>query len=115
MLGRLVLLLAQIIAGWGLAPRLVQMVPKFGEFRIFIYAIVFAVIVWIVGVIGGLVLKDVAKPSPAALSMALVGALIGAGLTLIPQVTGAVASLVAGVPHNAYPLAGAVLGYALKR
>jgi len=116
MLGRLILLLIQIAVGWTLAPVVARYLPPLGQLRIFAFALIFAIIVWLVGVIGSLVLKDVAKPSPAALTMALLGALLGAGLTLVPQVTGAVAGLIkGGVPLLVWPLAGAVLGYALKR
>lgn len=115
MLGRLVLILLQIAVGWFVAPLIVSKLPQFGQLTIFIYAAVFAIIVWLIGFIGALVLKDVAQPSPATLTFALVGGLIGAGLTLVPQVTGFVATIIKGVPTLAYPLAGAVLGYALKR
>ncbi|MEZ5842311.1 MAG: hypothetical protein R3D27_01080 [Hyphomicrobiaceae bacterium] len=116
MLGRLILLLVQVAVGWTLAPVAARYLPPLGQLRIFVYALIFAVIVWVVGIIGSLVLKDVAKPSPAALTFAIVGALIGAGLTLVPQVTTAVAGVLkGGIPVLVWPLAGAVLGYALKR
>lgn len=115
MLGRLVLILLQIAACWFLGPLIVSKLPQLGGLNIFLFAAVFAILVWLLGFLGALVLKDVAQPSPATLSFALVGALIGAGLTLVPQVTGFVATFVKGVPTLAYPLAGAVLGYAIKR
>ena len=115
MLGRLVLLVIQLAAGWGLAPFVVRYVPGFGKLDIFVYALVFAVLIWLVGIIGALVLKDVAQPSPATLTVALVGALIGAGLTLIPAIPQAVAGVLPGLPARAYPLIGAVIGYAVKR
>jgi hypothetical protein len=76
---------------------------------------VFAIIVWLLGFIGSVVLKDVGQPSPATLTVALVGALIGAGLTLIPEVTSAVGRIVPRVTKEAFPLIGAVIGYMIKK
>mgnify|MGYP000851924230 CR=1 FL=1 len=115
MIGRLLLILVQLGLGWVLAPMIMAKLPGFGTLNIFVYAVVFAVLVWLTGMIGAVVLKDVAQPTPSTLSIALLGALIGAGLTLVPDVTKAVASVVKGVPLHAYPLIGAVLGYAVKR
>ena len=75
----------------------------------------FSILVWLTGMVGAVVLKDVAQPTPSTLSVALIGALIGAGLTLVPDITKAVSGLAKGVPLHAYPLIGAVLGYAVKR
>ena len=115
MIGRLVLILIQLGLGWVLAPMIMAKLPAFGALNIFVYAAVFAVLVWLIGMLGSIVLKDVAQPTPSTLSVALVGALIGAGLTLVPDVTKAIGSVIKGVPLHAYPLLGAVLGYAVKR
>lgn len=115
MLGRLVLVLLQIVAGWQIAPLIAKHIPALGSLQIFVYAALFALIIWIVGIIGAQVLKDVGTPSPTVLTWALIGGLIGAALTLVPQVTGAVASVIPNVPKFAYPLIGAVLGYLVKR
>ncbi|MFM1815613.1 MAG: hypothetical protein RLZ98_2308, partial [Pseudomonadota bacterium] len=90
--------------------------PALGALQIFAFALVCAVIVWLVGVIGAQVLKDVSTPSSAVLTAAVVGGLIGAALTLVPQVTTFVAAIAKGsIPKFAYPLLGAVLGYLVKR
>ena len=115
MLGRLILILIQLALGWFLGPLIVAKIPAFGALNIFVYAVVFAVLVWLIGFLGAIVLKDVAQPSPSTLTVALVGALIGAGLTMVPDVMKAIAGVVKGVPPLAYPLIGAVLGYAVKR
>ena len=115
MLGRLILVLIQLALGWFLGPLIVAKIPSFGALNIFVYAVVFAIVIWLIGMLGAIALKDVAQPSPATLTVALVGALIGAGLTLVPDVMKAIASVVKGVPATAYPLIGAVLGYAVKR
>lgn len=115
MIGRLILILVQLGLGWVLAPMIMAKLPSFGTLNIFVYAVVFAVLVWLTGMVGAVVLKDVAQPTPSTLSVALIGALIGAGLTLVPDITKAVSGVVKGVPLHAYPLIGAVLGYAVKR
>lgn len=117
MLGRLILLLVQLAAGWYAGPQVMARLtlPKLGTFDIFAYAVLFAIIVWLVGVVGAFVLKDVAQPSAGTMTVALIGALIGAGLTLFPDVTKAVSGVIKGVSPLAYPLVGAVLGYAIKR
>ena len=117
MLPRIVLTLMQLGVGWSLAPQARALVPlKLGALDIFILAVVVAVLVWLTGHIGALVLKETPSPSPATLSTVLIGALVFAALTLVPQVTGALAGLGGGrIPLAAYPLIGAVLGYLVKR
>jgi hypothetical protein len=115
MLGRLVLLLLQIAVCWFAGPEIFKNLPQLGQLTIFVQGVVFAILTWLVGIVGAIVLKDVAQPSAGTLTAALICALIGAGLTLIPDVTKAIGSVVRGVPLLAYPLVGAVLGYAIKR
>lgn len=117
MLGRLVLALIQLAAGWYGAPKLMALVnlPKMGSLTIFAYAALFAIIVWLIGVVGSLVLKDVAKPSPSTLAFALLGAALLAGLTMVPDAMKAIAKVIPGVPKLVFPLIGAVVGYAIKR
>jgi len=115
MLGRLILILVQLAAGWFAGPIIAQNVPKFGTLDIFIMAVIFAIFVWLLGILGAVVLNGVAQPSSATLTYALVVALIGAGLTLVPQVKSVIAAVIPGVPDRAYPLIGAVIGYAIKK
>ena len=72
--------------------------PKLGSLDIFVYAVVFAILVWLIGMLGAIVLKDVAQPSAATLSIALAGGLIGAGITLVPDLMKAIAAVAKGVP-----------------
>lgn len=114
MLGRLVLLLLQIAGGHFLTPIIAGHVPVPGEFSLFVYAIIAAIVVFLIGLLAAQVVKDVAQPSPATLSSALIFALVGAavatwGPSLVPQ-----------IPWNKAPdrwivLAGAILGYLAKR
>lgn len=114
MLGRLVLLFLQIVAGWFGAPILRSYIPVSGVFDLFIYAAIFAIIVYVVGILAALVVKDVGSPSPATLTTALVVALIAAafatwGMDLIPQIPGSTIS------KRGIVLAGAILGYFIRR
>ena len=116
MLGRIILLLFQLAVGWISAPHIMRYVSvDLGKAEIFIYGLRFAVIAWILGVLGALILKDVARPSGSTLALAVAAALIFAALTFVPEVTQAVGQVARGLPNLAYPLIGAVLGYAIKR
>jgi hypothetical protein len=114
MLGRLILLFLLIVAGWFGGPIVRSYIPVSGVFDLFIYAAIFAIIVYVTGILASLIVKDVAAPSPATLSRALVGSLIAAafatwGMDLIPQIPGSTIS------KRGIVLAGAILGYFIRR
>ncbi|MCL4767657.1 MAG: hypothetical protein KJZ80_15635 [Hyphomicrobiaceae bacterium] len=111
MLGRLVLILLQLAVGWFGAPQVLRYVPVGGDAQIFVYAVAAAIIVWLVGMIGAQVLKDVATPSAGTLAAALLGGLIGAALVVF-KIN---AMVPVNVPPLLWPLGLATLGYALKK
>lgn len=113
MLGRLVLLLVQFAAGYYAGPVLASYLPKPDVLDIFILALVYAVVVWLVGFIGSVIIKDVGQPSPATLTVSIAVALLFAGLTFIAPVMSAVNAVVS-VPRTIYPLIGALLGYTFR-
>lgn len=115
MLPKVVLILLQAAAGYFATPWIRRYLPGFGAADMFVLAVALAVLVWLIGVLGSVVLKDVAAPSPAVLTAALIGALAMAALTLVPPVTTAIASVIKGIPLTAYPLLGAIAGYNLRR
>lgn len=115
MLGRLLLLILQLAICWFAGPEIFKKLPQMGQLNIFLQAVVFAILVWLIGAVGSIVLKDVAMPSVRTLTAALVLALVFAGLTLVPEITRAIGNVVRGIPLLAYPLVGAVLGYAIRR
>ena len=117
MLPRIILTIAQLAIGWTFSGQVRAWVPlNIGALEIFLIAVVIAILVWITGHLGALVLKDTPPPSAATLTACLVLALAGAALTLVPPVTQAVGSLLkGGVPLRAYPLIGAVIGYLFRR
>ena len=84
------------------------------HFDLFVYAALFAVIAYVIGILAALIIKDVGSPSPAALTTSLVVALIAAafatyGMDLVPQIPGGTIS------KRGLVLAGAVLGYMFRR
>ena len=114
MLGRLLLILVQLVVGWYAALELAKVLPSLGSFDMFILALVFAVIVWAIGLLAAAVLKDVAQPGPSALLFAFAAAVILSALPLFPDVQDAITSLTGAIDVRIYPLVGAVLGYAVQ-
>jgi hypothetical protein len=111
MLGRLVLIALQIAVAWLVAPQVLRYISIGGDVQVLIHGAVFAVIVWVIGLIGSQVLKDVALPSPATLTFALVGGLAGAAM-----IVGKVPAMIPlKFPPLFLPLGLAILGYHLKR
>jgi hypothetical protein len=115
MLPKVVLVLLQASIGYLATPWIRRYLPGFGAADIFVIAVALAVLVWLIGVLGSVVLKDVATPSPAVLTSALIVALILAAVTLVPPVTAAIGSAVKGIPLTVYPLIGAIAGYFVRR
>jgi hypothetical protein len=114
MLGKLILIVLQVIVAWGLGPILRGYIPVAGDFDLFVYAGIFAVLAYITGILASLVIKDVGTPSPAALTTSLVLALIFAAIATfawqyipnIPDTT---------ISKRGFVLAGAILGYLMRR
>lgn len=113
MLGRLVLIALQLGNGWFGAPYLLRYLPTSigSDVVTLIHGALFGVIAWITGLVGAHALKDVATPSSQTLLWALGGGLIGA-LLVVFKVP---AMIPVKVVPMFFPLALAVLGYALKR
>ena len=113
MLGKLVLLLLQIIIAWFIAPKIMGFIDiRLGIFELFVLAVVCAIVVFLIGVLAAQVLRDVGQPGGATLSFSLILALIFAAIALWgPMIVPAVSS----VPKEALVLAGAIIGYWAKR
>lgn len=114
MLGRIILLLLQIAGGHFLTPIIAGQVPVPGQFSLYLYALIAAVVVYLIGLLAAQVVKDVGAPSPATLTMSLVFALIAAALWSFGP------SLLPDVPWGKVParwavLGGAILGYLVKK
>jgi hypothetical protein len=116
MLSRLILLVAQLAVAWFATPYIVRYIPGLGRFQLFVYAAVFAVLVWVVGLVLSQVLRETGMPSSATLAATLILALIGAAVvTWLPVFLPDVRTSMRALPDLAYPLIGAVIGYHIKR
>ncbi len=80
-------------------------------------AVIFALLVWLIGHLGGIVLKDVRSPSPATLTFSLIGALIGAALIVfVPSITGLILTYTkVSIAAIYFPLIGAIIGYFMQK
>jgi hypothetical protein len=115
MLGRLILLLLQIAIGW-FGSNAIMGYIRFGEFRLFIFAVVAAIVVFLIGVVAALVLKEVGSPSSHTLSWAVVLALIAAALWTFGPSLPVLSDVPWGKIRAEYAvLAGAILGYMIKK
>ncbi|MCB1519770.1 MAG: hypothetical protein KDJ37_04245 [Hyphomicrobiaceae bacterium] len=112
MIGHIVLVILQFVGAFFGAPEVLRYIPVQGDPRTFVHAAIFAMIVWVIGLVGSFALKDVRMPSTSTLATALVGALIGAALMFVPQL---LAAIPFKFPPLYLPLGGAILGYLLRR
>ncbi len=111
MLGKIVLILVQLGGGWAIGHWLAGYVAVGDAYlQLVIYVLVFSVAVWLIGLIGGEVIKGVDKPKPSALGWAVAISAIFTGLSFIPQLVGI-------LPFQTIylPLIGAVVGYHVSR
>jgi len=119
MLPRIVLLLIQVAAAWFLADPIKAALPTVlgRPYDIFVYALIYAVIIVVVGFAGALVLKGLRLPSAATFIASLVLAAILSAITLFSQINGPIQEALPLLRDNAklYPLVGALVGYVLKR
>lgn len=116
MLSRLILLALQLIFAWFAAPEIARYLPNFGALQLFLYAVIFAVLVWIVGLILSQILRETGMPSSSTLFTSLVVALIGAALiTWLPALVPDLGGPMRRIPALVYPLLGAVIGYHMRR
>jgi hypothetical protein len=116
MLSRLILLAVQLVIAWFGAPYIVRYIPGMGRMEIFVYAAVFAVVVWIVGLVLSQVLRDMGQPSSATLVSALVVGLIAAAIyTWLPMFVPEAKRVMLNLQEKVYPLIGALIGYHVRR
>jgi hypothetical protein len=116
MLSRLILLVLQAIVAWVAAPPIIRYIPGLGGLQLLVYAVVFAVLVWVVGLVLSQVLRDAGMPSSATLVASLVLALIAAAIyTWLPIVVPEAKSVMLNLQEKVYPLLGALIGYHIKR
>ena len=115
MLGRLILLLLQIAIGW-FGTTAIMGAIRFGEFRLFILAVVAAIVVFLIGVIAALIVKDVWAPTSRTLAWSLGFALLAAALWTWGSQIPLLSEIPWGRIRAEYAvLAAAILGYHLRR
>ena len=111
-MGRLILLILQLVVGWFAGQAIVRWLGLNGGLpvRLALYVAVFAALCWIVGLVAGEVLQGTSRPSARALASALIGGAIGAAVLFIPQLKPYLGNF-----NDLYlPLIGAVLGYQVR-
>jgi hypothetical protein len=118
MLGRLVLLLLQIVIGWFGSNAIMGWVGGSvpGAFSVYVFAIVAAIVVFLVGVVAAQVLQGIWTPGSRTLTWSLAFAIIAALLWQF----GPTIPVLDQVPWSRVPvlyavLAGAILGYHLRK
>ncbi len=120
MLPHLILIILQLLGavyGSRFLKGYIPSLPRTGyDLDIFIWAILFALLVFVIGFVGSVVLKGVRTPGTGTLSLALIMALIAGVLTLIKPITDAATSVGLGAETRQWwPLVGAMIGYIIKR
>lgn len=114
MLGRLILILVQLVVGWYASIEIMKNMPGLGKLDMFVIAAVFAVVVWAIGLLSAAVLKDVSQPGPSTLIFAFGAAVLFAAVTFFPDAQRMIASVAGSLDVRLYPLIGAVVGYAVQ-
>ena len=114
MLGRLMLILVQLVVGWYAALEIAKALTQFGSLYMYLLALLFAVLVWAIGLLAAAVLKDVSQPGPSALLVAFATAVVFSVLPLFPEAQNAIVSVTGPFDERLYPLVGAVLGYSVQ-
>jgi hypothetical protein len=121
MLPRIVLFGLQLLFAWyfgeWIARGIASPLGLARDNHVWVYALVYAVIVWVVGFGGSGVLKEVRTPSAAAFVVTLALAIAFAIVSFLPQTRDVIESIAPGLRsvRNHYPLVGAMIGYLLKR
>lgn len=121
MLPKIVLFGLQFLAVWYLGDLVSTTIARglavARDNMIYVYALVYPVIVMLVGHAGSTVLKGVRRPSGATLIVTIAAAIALALTTLVPQIVQVVEGIVPALRGNryVYPLIGALAGYYLKR
>ena len=92
-------------------------IPGMGRLQLFVYAAVFAVLVWIVGLVLSQVLRETGMPleRDAGLRAGRGPDRRGASTRGCRCLCRMPSGLMLNLPEKAYPLIGAVLGYHIRR
>ena len=108
-----ILIAAQLLIAFLGAPQALALLPLSAAPLVFLHAIAYALIMWLVGLAASFALKWVHRPGVRALGLALVLALSGAAL--ITFAPGLLTAIPVKFPQLYVPLIGALIGYHLGR
>lgn len=115
MLSRLIALPLQIVIAWLSVPYIIAFIPIAGTWSLLASAVIFGVLVWLVGVLTAEALQADLPPA-GSLVAAVSLAMLGAGLiSALPMALPGADPLLRTIPDHVYPLAGALLGYQIGR
>jgi hypothetical protein len=113
-MGRLILFVLQLVLGWAAGLAIVRYTNFTGPMKLAMFAIAFAAVVYLIGLIAAELLQGVNRPAPRALISALVGAGLGLLLLVLPPYVPQLKPFLAQIPDLYLPLIGAVLGYHVR-
>lgn len=114
MLGRILLIVMQIVIAWIGGHMFASYVAVGDPYQLFLYALSFAALIYLTGVLGSQLLRGTATPSTAALSTSVAFAIVAAliltfGQNVIPPLPDWFNSF------DAWVLAAALVGYLIRR
>jgi hypothetical protein len=112
--GRLILFVLQLVLCWAAGLALVQATKFQGPLKLVMFAVAFAAIAYIVGLVAAELLQGVGRPAPRALASALIGAFLGLGIIFLQPYVPQLKSVLAPIQDLYLPLIGAVLGYHVR-
>jgi hypothetical protein len=107
-------MLAQLAAGLLLAPIVVTAVPLGRAYHLG-YAVLLGVLMWLAGLLVARLVKATDNPSGAKLAAAVIGALVGVGIVLLPTFVPSLEKTVHLISEPLYLVIGALVGYWLQR
>jgi hypothetical protein len=113
-MGRLILFVLQLVVCWAAVLALVQATKFQGPLKLVMFAVAFAAVAYIMGLVAAEFLQGVGRPAPRALVSALVGAFIGLGILYLPPYVPQLKPFLAHIQDLYLPLVGAVLGYHVR-
>jgi hypothetical protein len=115
MLGRILLILLQLAGAWFAAHFIAQYIPLSGEvLRLVLFAVLFAVMAWIIGLVGAEAIKGVNRPQGSSFALSLGLGLLGAAVVIAPLYVQSL-HFTLPFPQLYLPLIGAVAGYQFGR
>jgi cytosine/uracil/thiamine/allantoin permease len=115
MLGRIILVLIQLVVGWFAGNAILKWLALSGPLELAALVAVLGLLMWVCGLVGAEVLQGVGRPSHRALVWSLVGAATGVALWKYGGWVPVLKDVIKGLNLKYLPLALAVIGYQLRK